>query len=71
MSGEIEVVTEFYAPARLAVGESIYFDSQMRHAVISVSKQDALVVWMATSRADLPPDKRFLKAEGRSVPARG
>ncbi len=56
LSGEIEVATEFYAPVRLAAGESIYFDSQMRHAVITVSEADAQVVWMATSRTDLPSD---------------
>ncbi len=69
-SGEIEVFTEFYAPVRLVVGESIYFDSQMRHAVISVGTEDAQVVWMATSRPDLPSDDHSCGARGRPAPRR-
>ena len=44
LSGEIEVHTEHYAPFRLAVGESAYFDSSMKHLFISVSDEDARVL---------------------------
>lgn len=32
IEGEVELHTECYAPARLKAGESIYFDSSVRHA---------------------------------------
>ncbi|KOF54330.1 MULTISPECIES: XRE family transcriptional regulator [unclassified Achromobacter] len=52
LSGEVELHTEFYQPARLAAGESFYIDSRMGHRVISVSEQDAMVLWIST-HADL------------------
>lgn len=48
LSGEVELYTEFYEPARLRAGESFYIDSRMGHRVISVSKEDALVLWVST-----------------------
>jgi transcriptional regulator with XRE-family HTH domain len=41
LSGEIEIHTEHYAPIRLKVGESAYFDSNMRHLFVSVGPEDA------------------------------
>jgi len=52
LEGEGELYTEFYEPARLKAGESFYIDSRMGHRVISLSKQDALVLWVST-HADL------------------
>lgn len=46
--GAIELHTEFYAPKRLEVGESAYFDSKMRHAYVSVSADDAIIVAICT-----------------------
>ena len=46
LSGRVEVHTEFYAPAVLEAGDSIYFDSGMGHALVSMSKQDAEVIWV-------------------------
>lgn len=46
LSGQVEVLTELYAPAVLHPGDSIYLDSQMGHAVISVGEQDADVLWI-------------------------
>jgi transcriptional regulator with XRE-family HTH domain len=37
LEGEIEVHTSAYAPVRLKVGDSIYFDSTMGHAYIAAS----------------------------------
>ena len=48
LEGEVELYTEFYEPARLKAGESFYIDSRMGHRVISLSKQDALVLWVST-----------------------
>jgi transcriptional regulator with XRE-family HTH domain len=53
LSGTVEVLTEFYAPARLTAGESIYFDSRMGHALISVSHEEAEVLWVCTGRIDV------------------
>ncbi|WYX35578.1 XRE family transcriptional regulator [Achromobacter xylosoxidans] len=55
LEGEVELYTEFYEPARLKAGESFYIDSRMGHRVISLSKQDALVLWVST-HADLGED---------------
>ena len=52
LEGEVELYTDFYHPARLKAGESFYIDSRMGHRVISLSKQDALVLWVST-HADL------------------
>jgi transcriptional regulator with XRE-family HTH domain len=48
LSGAVELHTDSYAPVRLDTGDSVYFDSRMRHAVISVSKEDAVVLWVAS-----------------------
>lgn len=48
LSGAVELHTEYYAPARLEKGDSVYFDSGMRHALISVSEEDAEVLWIAS-----------------------
>lgn len=55
LEGEVELYTEFYEPARLKAGESFYIDSRMGHRVISLSEQDALVLWVST-HADLGED---------------
>ena len=39
--GAVEMHTEIYAPLRLGVGDSIYFDSSAAHAFISVGEGDA------------------------------
>ena len=48
LSGTVQVFTEFYAPVTLGVGDSTYFDSKMGHAVVSLSKEDAEVIWICT-----------------------
>lgn len=48
LSGAVELHTDYYAPARLETGDSVYFDSGMRHALISVSEDDAEVLWIAS-----------------------
>ena len=53
LSGQVEVHTEFYAPVILKVGDSIYFDSTMGHALVSVGADDAEVLWICTSPAKM------------------
>jgi len=48
LSGAIDLHTEFYAPKRLNTGESAYFDSKMRHAYVSVSDENAVVISVST-----------------------
>ena len=53
VSGRIQVFTEFYSPVVLEVGDSTYFDSKMGHAIISLSKEDAEILWVCTGTAAL------------------
>lgn len=46
MEGSIDVYTEFYEPVRLNEGDSMYYDAAMGHCLVSVSKKDALVLWV-------------------------
>jgi transcriptional regulator with XRE-family HTH domain len=48
MSGEIEFHSEHYNPVRLKEGDSIYIDSTMPHAMISVSKDLAQILSVCT-----------------------
>lgn len=48
LEGEVLLYTEFYEPASLKAGESFYIDSRMGHRVISLSAQDAVVLWVST-----------------------
>lgn len=55
MSGEIELHTEHYEPTRLRPGDGCYFDSAMAHGCISVSRNDAVVLWIASRTEALSP----------------
>ncbi|AAZ23965.1 MULTISPECIES: helix-turn-helix domain-containing protein [Colwellia] len=46
LEGEVQLLTEFYEPAALVVGDSAYYDATMGHLVISTSKEDALILWI-------------------------
>ncbi|PTL89821.1 transcriptional regulator [Halomonas litopenaei] len=50
LDGEILLYSEFYEPLRLIAGDSIYFDSDMGHALVSVSEEDATVLSVCTRR---------------------
>lgn len=49
LSGIVEFYTEFYAPVRLRRGDSAYYDAAMGHNVISVSEDDAVILWVTTT----------------------
>ena len=49
LEGEIEVHTQFYEPVVLRVGESIYLDSGMGHAYISIGDGDARILGVCSS----------------------
>lgn len=44
LEGTVEVHTEYYAPFRLKKGESTYFDATMKHAFVSIGRQDAMIL---------------------------
>lgn len=46
LEGEIQLLTEFYEPMTLAKGDNVYYDATMGHLVISVSEEDAMILWV-------------------------
>jgi transcriptional regulator with XRE-family HTH domain len=48
LEGSIAFYTEFYEPVILAAGDSVYYDSDMGHACVSVSDKDSLILWVST-----------------------
>jgi transcriptional regulator with XRE-family HTH domain len=48
LEGEVELHTDMYAPVRLKVGDSIYFDSGMGHAYLKVGKERCRVLSICT-----------------------
>lgn len=55
LEGAVELHTEFYEPVVLKAGDSIYYDAQMGHMCISVSAEDALVLWVPIRGAPRRP----------------
>ncbi len=49
LSGEITFFSEFYEPVNLQQGDSVYYDANMGHMLISISEQDALILWVTAS----------------------
>ncbi len=49
LSGKVRFYSEFYEPADLEAGDSSYYDSSMGHALISISAEDAEVLWVTSS----------------------
>ncbi|MFW8594090.1 helix-turn-helix domain-containing protein [Cribrihabitans neustonicus] len=47
LSGELILYTEHYRPLRMAAGDSVYYDSGMGHGCVSVSEEDARVLWVS------------------------
>jgi transcriptional regulator with XRE-family HTH domain len=48
LTGVVRLLTEFYAPVELKRGDSAYYDATMGHNVISVSDDDATVLWVTS-----------------------
>ena len=49
LEGEITFFSEFYEPVNLAQGDSVYYDANMGHMLISISEEDALILWVTAS----------------------
>ncbi len=48
LTGEIKLITEFYEPVDMRRGDSAYYDATMGHNVISVSPEDATILWVTS-----------------------
>ncbi|MEJ6394860.1 XRE family transcriptional regulator [Gymnodinialimonas sp. 2305UL16-5] len=46
LTGEIRLFTEFYQPVDMKRGDSAYYDAAMGHNVISISDDDATILWV-------------------------
>lgn len=47
LSGEILFLCEHYRPKAMKTGDSVYYDSGMGHGCISISDEDAKVLWVS------------------------
>ncbi len=48
LTGVITLYTEFYEPIEMRRGDSAYYDAAMGHNVISVSPEDATILWVTS-----------------------
>lgn len=48
LTGVIRLYTEFYEPVEMRRGDSAYYDAAMGHNVISVSPEDATILWVTS-----------------------
>lgn len=48
LTGVVQLFTEFYEPVELRRGDSAYYDASMGHNVISVSDDDATLLWVTS-----------------------
>lgn len=48
LTGVIRLYTEFYAPVEMRRGDSAYYDATMGHNVVSVSQEDATILWVTS-----------------------
>lgn len=46
LEGKVRVFTDIYEPLDLNGGDSMYFDTSMGHATVSVGEKDAQVLWV-------------------------
>ncbi|MCX7565400.1 XRE family transcriptional regulator [Sulfitobacter sp. F26169L] len=48
LTGVIKLFTEFYEPIEMRRGDSAYYDAAMGHNVISISDEDATILWVTS-----------------------
>lgn len=48
LTGAIRLYTEFYEPVEMKRGDSAYYDATMGHNVISISEEDAMIMWVTS-----------------------
>ncbi len=64
LEGEIDLYSEHYNPVRLGQGESVYIDSTMPHAMLTVSGKPAKILSVCTHEI---PQEHLLRAEEQPV----
>lgn len=48
LTGRVRLYTEFHEPVEMGRGDSAYYDAAMGHNVVSVSQDDATVLWVTS-----------------------
>ena len=48
LTGVIRLYTEFYEPIELRRGDSAYYDASMGHNVVTLSSEDATILWVTS-----------------------
>jgi len=48
LTGTVRLLTEYYEPVDMRRGDSAYYDAAMGHNVISLSPEDATILWVTT-----------------------
>lgn len=48
LTGVVTLYTEFYEPIEMRRGDSAYYDATMGHNVVSVSEEDATILWVTS-----------------------
>jgi len=48
LTGVIRLYTEFYEPIEMRRGDSAYYDATMGHNVVSLSDEDATILWVTS-----------------------
>lgn len=48
LTGVVRLYTEFYEPIDLRRGDSTYYDGAMGHNVVSISEDDATIIWVTS-----------------------
>jgi transcriptional regulator with XRE-family HTH domain len=48
LTGVIRLYTEFYEPVEMRRGDSAYYDATMGHNVVSISQEDASILWVTS-----------------------
>ena len=48
LTGIVRLYTEFYEPVEMRRGDSAYYDATMGHNVVSVSEDDATILWVTS-----------------------
>jgi transcriptional regulator with XRE-family HTH domain len=69
LKGGIKVLTEFYDPVNLGVGESIYLDSNMGHAYVTAENCDEATVLGVCSSTDESLLDSLMSLHGEVIPA--
>ncbi len=48
LTGVVKLYTEFYEPIEMRRGDSAYYDASMGHNVVTMSSEDATILWVTS-----------------------